>query len=196
MEIAAVRPCKKHGENIKRVPSGACRTCLLEAKARYKAKIGPEEWARRRRLYDKASYDKPDSKTSVYRKRFRHNRKVSDPVGYMLADVRSGARKRGYEFTLTRGDISIPEKCPVFGLRLEYVSGRRTPNTPSLDRIDSSKGYVPGNIIVVSWRVNEIKMSSTPEDLVAVGVFYQNLMEKRDKDALERLPRIADFRSD
>lgn len=195
MEMA-VRPCKKHGANIRRFPTGGCRECVEEARARYKAKLGPDEWNRRRRLYDKATYDNPNSKTSFYRKNYRRNAKKYDPVAYMLREIRKNARERGLEYSLTRADISIPEMCPVFGTKLAYVEGRRTHSTPSLDRIDSSKGYIPGNVIVVSWRANDVKRTSTPEELIAVGVFYQNLVEKRDKDALVRITRLADFRSD
>jgi hypothetical protein len=115
---------------------------------------------------------------------------------FPLVGVGNVSRKHAQDIRPNWADISIPEMCPVFGTKLAYVEGRRTHSTPSLDRIDSSKGYIPGNVIVVSWRANDVKRTSTPEELIAVGVFYQNLVEKRDKDALVRITRLADFRSD
>jgi hypothetical protein len=35
----------------------------------------------------------------------------------------------------------------------------------SLDRIDSSKGYIKGNVWVISLRANRIKNDSTPQEL-------------------------------
>jgi predicted RND superfamily exporter protein len=37
--------------------------------------------------------------------------------------------------------------------------------TPSLDRIDSKKGYTPDNVWVISHRANQIKNDATIEEL-------------------------------
>lgn len=56
-------------------------------------------------------------------------------------------------------DIQIPELCPVF----------KTPMvSPSLDRIDSSKGYVKGNVRVISKRANQLKSNATVEEMEMV----------------------------
>jgi len=44
-------------------------------------------------------------------------------------------------------------------------------NSPTLDRIDNRKGYVKGNVIVVSWRYNSLKKDAPPEELGAVALF-------------------------
>jgi ribosomal protein L37E len=72
------------------------------------------------------------------------------------------ARSNGTEFTLVVDDVIavMPADglCPVLGIELRK-SGRfaATDASPSLDRIDSTKGYVPGNIAVISMRANSIK---------------------------------------
>lgn len=43
--------------------------------------------------------------------------------------------------------------------------GKQTPASPSLDRIDCTRGYVPGNIQVISWRANNVKGVATPWEL-------------------------------
>jgi hypothetical protein len=67
-------------------------------------------------------------------------------------------------------DIVIPEVCPVLGMKLESGEGRgcHLPSSPSLDRIDPSKGYRRGNIRVISYRANQLKSNATLEELRAV----------------------------
>ncbi len=86
----------------------------------------------------------------------------------MLHDARWNAAKSGRACTITYGDIDrmFRATCPVTGLPFDMectVYGGRmiNLNAPSLDRKDSSKGYVPGNIQVVLAWVNHAKSSHT-----------------------------------
>jgi len=36
---------------------------------------------------------------------------------------------------------------------------------PSIDRVDNSKGYVPGNVRIISWRANRLKNDATVEEM-------------------------------
>ncbi len=55
-------------------------------------------------------------------------------------------------------------------------------SSPSLDRIIPEKGYVKGNVIVVSNKANVIKNNATPEEIIAVGEFYKKLLEEAKKN--------------
>lgn len=87
---------------------------------------------------------------------------------YMIDRARGRARKKGIEFTITAEDITpIPKFCPILGIPLVRNLGGKTgnDNSPSIDRIDPTKGYVPGNVQVVSHKANWIKGSATLEEL-------------------------------
>lgn len=88
---------------------------------------------------------------------------------YMLKNAQSRAKQKGFDFNLTIEDIVIPDVCPVLGIPLVKHFGkgvnRAQPDSPSLDRIDSSKGYVKGNVRVISWRANDLKRNATIEEV-------------------------------
>lgn len=84
---------------------------------------------------------------------------------YLWKSARSRAKQRGEDFSISLEDVIIPSKCPILGIPLEYHRGRPQDNSYSLDRIDPSKGYVKGNIWVISFRANRIKNDSTIEEL-------------------------------
>lgn len=88
------------------------------------------------------------------------------PELFMLHRVRARAKKEGLECDITVEDIHIPKFCPLLGVPLVIGAGReRTgPNSPSLDKIDPLKGYVKGNVWVISKRANAIKQDCTFEE--------------------------------
>ena len=87
----------------------------------------------------------------------------------MLNRARNRARERGLEFSLELSDIKIPDICPILGIPLRVHSGTSggKPFSPALDRIDNSKGYIPGNVMVISHLANCMKSSATNEQLHA-----------------------------
>lgn len=107
------------------------------------------------------------------REKLRKDRR-SRPEFYLVSEAKGRAKDKGIEHSITADDISVPAHCPVLGIPL--LVGREHPkdNNPSIDRIDSSKGYIPGNVIVVSTRANRIKNNSTVEDLRRIYEFYSS----------------------
>jgi hypothetical protein len=98
----------------------------------------------------------------------RHN----NPKRAIWEGARGNARAKGQEFAIQVDDIpDIPEFCPLLPwIRLTYEVGKqRQPGAPSLDRIDSSLGYVPGNVWIISWRANNLKGDATVEEIQALA---------------------------
>lgn len=85
----------------------------------------------------------------------------SNPLKFMLKDAKRRAKAKGIRFNLTEDDLTIPDLCPLLGKPLE----RFTAYAPSIDRIDSTKGYTKDNVWVISKRANQIKNDATIEEL-------------------------------
>lgn len=82
----------------------------------------------------------------------------------ILVKARERAKASGMEFTITSADIIIPERCPYLGLELTHYLGKgQLLTNSSIDRIDSSKGYIPGNVRIISRMANNMKSNSTRE---------------------------------
>lgn len=141
------------------------------------------------------------------RDRFRHiNRNATnakrrrDPVRHILSLARSRCKKSGIEFSLSEEDISIPEHCPVLGIKLTFGLGKGEGHglsvrdtRASLDRIDNSKGYVPENVIVVSYRANRLKSDANVSELLKIARFYAELAaNKRGENDLPRVQSSAE----
>lgn len=95
---------------------------------------------------------------------------------YMLfksAERRSKAR--GLEFSITMGDIpEIPEICPLALIPIfSRNDGGKGPcdNSPTLDRRDQNKGYIKGNIFVISHRANRWKGEMTHEEILRLAAY-------------------------
>ena len=84
------------------------------------------------------------------------HRRQQEPDRELWRRARKRAADRGVPFDLPIEDIFIPSACPVLGIPLE-VGGPRSPNSPSLDRIVPSRGYVTGNVRVISDLANRFK---------------------------------------
>lgn len=81
------------------------------------------------------------------------------------------AKAKGLEFSITESSFELPEFCPVFGTPLSLqnlTDGKRNGNSPSLDRVDPCKGYIEGNVQVISWRANDLKRNGSLEEFKAI----------------------------
>ena len=68
--------------------------------------------------------------------------------------------------------VEYPKVCPVFEMELDWGMNGRQPNSPSLDRIDPTKGYVKGNVMIISDLANGMKQNATPEQLKQFGRYH------------------------
>lgn len=115
----------------------------------------------KRKAYRQANKDKQPG----YHRKWQE----AHPESYLLSVAKDRARKRGIEFSLTIDDFTVPNNCPILGIELQFAHGKGKggqPNSPSLDRIDNSKGYISGNVQVISHLANSMKSTASKEQLL------------------------------
>jgi len=97
----------------------------------------------------------------------------------MLWQAKSTAARKNLSFDIDENDIIIPTHCKYLGTPLtqEQGSGVVWSNT-SLDRIDSSLGYIKGNVEVISRKANTMKNMATDEELI---IFAKNILNLHGK---------------
>lgn len=61
----------------------------------------------------------------------------------------------------------MPKYCPITGLELRISIGSKgfEDFSPSVDRKDPSKGYIKGNVGVISMRANRLKSNLSLEEI-------------------------------
>ena len=129
-------------------------------------------------------YTKLDGLSHLCRICSASNQKIQHrkhPVNRLFGSAKRRSKKSGHEFSLLKSDIEIPAFCPVLGIPLNIPDDGRGDSSPTVDRIDNNKGYTPENIIVVSWRANNIKSNATVEELGKIYNFYKNFNPKKYK---------------
>ena len=113
----------------------------------------------------KAYYRENRQARLAYQKEYAENRqKTAEPavLARMFQMAKSRAKRRGIEFTITKEWVfALAEeaqgRCQRTGLAFQYVKDSSSPWKPSLDRIDSSIGYVPNNVQLVCLVYNFAK---------------------------------------
>lgn len=100
--------------------------------------------------------------------------KNRDVKGKLLDGARKRAKAKNIIFDLKAEDLEIPEFCPILGTRLDGSS--KAPSminttAPSIDRLDSSKGYTKDNIRIICARANSLKGNATASESIAIALY-------------------------
>ena len=137
-----------------KVDRATCKSCdCSKSRIRYRD-INPEEKARRKSIRDQ--------------------RRIANPSHDMWTGAKQRAKENNLPFDLIESDIIVPEICPVLGIPLQIGIGFRTDDSPSLDKIIPNKGYVKGNIKVISYRANRFKSDALLEEVEKVAAYMRN----------------------
>lgn len=154
------------------------RTCKAIEKYAYKHEIfkNPEEHKRQmlRKLPQK------DGRGRVSKSYVKRARRRAKGYGIEWSAV------DGSEESMEYLDSLVTDLCPLSGKPLIYHRGKRDSGAnASLDRIDSNKGYVKGNLRWVDKHVNKMRLNWTDEEflsLVAEIASHSLGMVRLDKD--------------
>ena len=107
-------------------------------------------------------------------KEIRNRSYSKDPARKLYNSAKSRSKRYNIPFNIELKDVVIPEKCPV--LEIPFIQGIKGDYqyTYSLDRIDNTKGYIKGNIQVITNKANSMKNSATIDEL---KVFCENMLK-------------------
>ena len=102
---------------------------------------------------------------------------------YQYRGIVAKCKKNEIEFGFTdynhfRSVVNMPEHCPILGVKLFYGVGRNNEKA-EIDRIDITKGYIPGNVAIISAKANQLKQDNTTETLSSLLRYIEN--NKGDK---------------
>ncbi len=123
----------------------------------------PERW----KAIQKRSREKNRARLQAQKSKWQKTQ--NGVTSLMLAGARRRAKERGLDFDLIASDIIVPDACPLLGVPIFRGVGKMGPNSPALDRIETTKGYVRGNVWVISQRANVIKNDATVAELFMIA---------------------------
>ena len=90
-------------------------------------------------------------------------------ITLLVARAKKRALTKGLEFNLTKEDVIIPDLCPILKVKFIRGSYMEYEYTPSIDRIDNTKGYTKDNIQIITKKANSMKNSGSPEELLLLA---------------------------
>lgn len=106
------------------------------------------------------------------RRNRRRERNESNPEmfkrsvqNYLWKLSKRRATEKGLTHSIKPSDIEVVDECPILKIPLNKFRGGFDRSSYSLDRVDSSIGYEPGNVRVISWRANAVKSSLTVDEV-------------------------------
>jgi hypothetical protein len=191
--------CEEHHKNQnkqskkqrgKRIQNGLCGKCTNPAepglklctKCREYAEVSRVKLVKRKKLFGICvDCSNPTVEGTCLCKKHLNNRRtkeqnkrITNPEVKLLNGSKTRAKRNNIEFTITEKDVVIPIFCRYLHIPLIQGIGGFIDNSPTLDRVDNTKGYIPGNIEVISYKANRMKSNATQEELLS---FAQTIEE-------------------
>lgn len=105
---------------------------------------------------------------------FKSGRLNSNVRGKICSNAFGNSKDRNLERNITSEDVKLVKICPFLEVPLLYGSKTLEYNSASIDRIDSTKGYIKDNIQIISYLANCMKSNATTEQLIK---FSKNVLK-------------------
>ena len=104
---------------------------------------------------------------------WRNGKRINAPWELCLRSVRGRAKAKGMEYALTNswGKANWDGRCSLTGIEFDifHGTGHVHPLSPSIDRIDPMRGYVPDNCRFVLQCVNAFRSTLGDAEMFAVA---------------------------
>jgi hypothetical protein len=144
------RPCRRGHDGLRYVISKGCVEC--------------------RRLNCRDFRKKHGAAHTEYMREHTANWYRQNPEKKLWHGAKQRAAEKDIPFSITVEDIVITDRCPLLDIPLEVGVGKAIPNSPTLDRISNARGYVPGNVWVISNAANTCKGAHDAATILQLGV--------------------------
>ena len=108
----------------------------------------------------------------------------------MVCTARERAKKKNLETNIDTAYIKRiwpkDNKCPALGTKFKRGKKDTGPvdTSPSLDRIIPERGYVKGNVQIISNLANKIKNNATPDQVLSVGNYLKKILENNNEETV------------
>lgn len=100
--------------------------------------------------------------------KYQDTYRKNEPIKYLFNLAKRRAKAKNIEFNIEIKDLKWPTICPLLEIPIDQHH-KLIDYHGSLDRIDSTKGYVKGNVMIISHRANRLKNNSTADELVLLA---------------------------
>ena len=163
-----------------------CKQCHNKAMRKYKRE-NPVRIKKDKKKYYDENRDKirkyyQDNKDWILERAKEKRKGMDGCLKTMFYSARTRAKSKQWDFDLDLDYLHsiAPDCCPVDGLPFDWNRERENDPSlplaiPSLDRIDSSKGYVKGNVAIIGDKWNRWKSNMTPDDIDALSQYVHSV---------------------
>ena len=143
---------------------GKCNSCYSKHKAAYhkRTRLKHNE-------YTRAHY--AANKEHKQEQALQH--RLDNPELYMFIGAKSRAKANNILFNIEVEDVILPDYCPILNIPLIKGAKRATDNSPTLDRLIPSLGYIKGNVNVISNKANRTKNDATLTELKSLVTWLE-----------------------
>lgn len=122
------------------------------------------------KLAQHQKYDREYKRANGYRCNTQVRKRLSDPkkaMRFVVGVARQRAKKFGRQFDEGLFDMLPATHCRCCNRELDYTTRKKSglSRSPSLDRVDNSKGYTVENTRVICLRCNRLKGDATANEL-------------------------------
>jgi hypothetical protein len=165
--------CKQGHLSYRYVSSGICASCASE-KAKISWASGKNKQSKNRSKNVKQWNDSEKAKTAKQRWKTKNPKLAWATSAIGGAKLRAALKGVVFDLTSKYVESITPERCPVFHEPFVFAGNKvPQPFSATLDRLDPSKGYVQGNVVVISMKANSIKNAYGSEEVKKVADWLQ-----------------------
>ncbi len=149
-----------HQSPVRYTLGGDCKLC----RAMVRAGAPPKK-------YSHEEYIRGREKHAIRRSRYGKRVRQDKPWRELVRAARLRANKKNMEYSLSYEWAATrwTGKCEMTGIAFNIRGTRTNPHSPSIDRIDNSKGYTPENSRFVLWAINSFKGTLSDREMFEIA---------------------------